>query len=67
MKKIAEFRDTKTDATAKVYRDAVRNEYCVRFFDASGRHMDASDYRTDDREDALNTAGIEHPDIVRVS
>lgn len=67
MKMIAEFRDTTTDATARVYEDAVRDEYCVKFFNANGKHMDASDYRTDDKEDALNIAGIEHPDVVRVS
>lgn len=67
LRKIAEFRDSKTNVVAKVYRDAEWDEYCVKFFDSNGRHMDASDYHTNDKEDALNTAGIEHPDIVRVS
>lgn len=67
MRKIAEFRDTTNNNTAKVYRDVEWDEYRVKFFDAQGKHLDAADYHTDDKEDALNTAGIEHPDVVRVS
>jgi hypothetical protein len=66
LRKIAEFRDTKTNAVAKVYRDAEWNEYRVKFYNSAGTYMDASDYHTNDKEDAMNTAGINHPDIVRV-
>jgi hypothetical protein len=39
----------------KVYRSAATDEYIVRFY-ANGIHMDASDYFTTDKQDALDTA-----------
>jgi hypothetical protein len=59
MKIIAKFLDTKTGAIAKVYRDPEWNEYVVKYFNHNGVHMDASDYHTNDKQDALNTAGCE--------
>lgn len=67
IRKVAEFRDTTNDASSKVYYDTEYKEYTVRFYNSAGVWMDGADYFTDDKEDALNTAGIEHPDIVRVS
>jgi len=66
-RKVAEFRDTTNDAVSKVYYDPEYKEYIVRFYNSAGTWMDDADYFTNDKEDALNTAGIEHPDIVRVS
>lgn len=66
-RKVAEFRDTTNGAVSKVYYNPEYKEYTVRFYNSAGVWMDGADYFTDDKEDALNTAGIEHPDIVRVS
>lgn len=41
--------------SARVYRDTDWNEFRVRFFDANG-HLTESDYHTDDKLDALDTA-----------
>ena len=41
--------------SAKVYRDTEWNEFRVRFFDTDG-HLTESDYHTDDKSDALDTA-----------
>lgn len=59
MRVIAKFLDTKTGATSRVYRNAEWEEYVVRFYNHEGVHMDASDYHTSDKQDALNTAGCE--------
>lgn len=66
-RKVAEFHDTTNGAVAKVYYDPEYKEYTVRFYNSAGVWMGGADYFTDDKEDALNTAGIEHPDVVRVS
>lgn len=42
--------------STKVYRNAEWNEYVVRFYNHKGVHMDASDYHTDDKDDAIGTA-----------
>lgn len=65
MKKKAEFA-TEDGERTKVYWNNEWNEFVVRFYNKDGVHMDASDYHTDDEEDAMNTAGIEHLDVVRV-
>lgn len=65
LKLLAVFVDQRDGSTAKVYRDAPWEEYRVKFYDSSGKHMDASDYHTSDKLDAFNTAGQEHPDIIR--
>lgn len=47
------------DKFARVYRDSDAQEYVVRFYQVTSRctlHYDASDYFTDDREDAIATA-----------
>lgn len=43
------------DKTAKVFYDTEFDEYVVKFY-AGGFHMDASDYLTDDEDDAVRTA-----------
>lgn len=63
---IAEFADKITGARAKVYWDSAWREYVVKFYNSSGEHMDASDYHTDDKSDALGTAGLNHPDVVKM-
>jgi len=40
---------------ANVYRDIEWDEFRVRFYDVHG-HLTESDYHTDDKEDALDTA-----------
>lgn len=55
MKKIAVF--SFGNRTAKVYRDSEWQEYRVKFY-VAGTHMDAADYHTDDREDAMDTAKV---------
>ena len=57
MHKIAEFKAENGKKT-KVYWNADYSEYVVRFFNHKGVHMDASDYFTNDKKDALNTAKI---------
>lgn len=41
---------------AKVYYDYEWGEYIVKFYNHRGVHMDASDYHTDSKEDAILTA-----------
>lgn len=53
MKKIHEI--TFGARTAKVYRDSNWNEYRVRLY-ARGRLDEATDYFTDDKQDAIDTA-----------
>lgn len=43
----------------KTYYDSDLKEYVVRFYNSQGIHMDASDYFTSDKEDALSTARID--------
>ena len=40
---------------ANVFHDIEWNEFRVRFYDVHG-HLSESDYHTDDREDAMDTA-----------
>lgn len=65
MKKIAEFHDQTNGNVAKVFCDSEWDEFRVKFYDSTGKHMDGADYHTSDRQDAMNTAGEEHPDCVR--
>lgn len=51
--KIAGF--TVLDRTAKVYKDEDWNEFRVKFY-IKGVHQAGSDYHTDSRSDALQTA-----------
>lgn len=46
---------TVNDKFCRVYRDAELDQYIVRFY-CMGRHMDASDYFTSDKQDAMETA-----------
>ncbi len=55
MQKIAEFEWPNGNKT-RVYRNAEWDEYVVKFFNHQGVHMDASDYHTSDKQDALDTA-----------
>lgn len=41
---------------AKVYRDIDWNEYRVKFYLGTGKHLTEADYHTDDKQDALWTA-----------
>lgn len=41
---------------SKVYYDYEWGEYVVEFYNHKGVHMDASDYHTDSKEDAILTA-----------
>lgn len=55
MRKIAEFEWPNGNKT-RVYRNVEWNEYVVKFYNHQGVHMDASDYHTNDKQDALDTA-----------
>lgn len=55
MRKIAEFSWPNGNKT-KVYRNAEWEEWVVKFYNSQGVHMDASDYHTNDKQDALDTA-----------
>lgn len=57
MKLIATF-STEGEGTAKVYHNTEWQEYVVKWFNTRGTHMDASDYHTDDKQDALDTAQL---------
>ena len=57
MRLIAEFTNAET-GKASVYYDSEWQEYVVRWFNTHGVHLDASDYHTDDKEDALSTARL---------
>ena len=39
-----------------VYLNSEWNEYVVRWYNKDGVHMDASDYHTSDKQDAIDTA-----------
>ena len=45
---------------ARVYSESYNNEFVVRFYsrasDCSAKHLDASDYFTSDKRDAIQTA-----------
>lgn len=62
----AEYHDTSANTTAKIYYDSDWQEYRVKFYDTNNQHLDASDYHTDDEDDAHNTAGCEHPSVIRI-
>lgn len=66
MRKKAEF-VAEDGEKSRVYWDAEWGEFVVRFYNKDGVHMDASDYHTDDEEDAMNTAGAESPEMVRTT
>jgi hypothetical protein len=57
MRLLAKFTDKTSGSFSKVYRNVEWNEYVVKFYDAAGTHMDASDYFTSDKSDAMETAG----------
>ena len=57
MRKIAEHRDNDGRKSVVMF-DHGNREYIVRFYNHRGVHMDASDYFTDDREDAIGTAKL---------
>lgn len=66
MRLLAKFVDREDGGVSRVFEDHLRCGYLVEFYDAFGYHMDGSDYRTKDYKDAMNNAGEEHPNIVRV-
>ena len=41
---------------AKVYRDIDWNEYRVKFYLGTGKHLTEADYHTNDKQDALDAA-----------
>lgn len=43
----------------KTYYNSDLREYVVKWYNKDGVHMDASDYFTDDKEDALATARVD--------
>jgi hypothetical protein len=53
MKKIAQAE--KLPFSHKIYRDVEWNEYVIKFY-LHGKFIIDSDYRTDDKQDALSTA-----------
>ena len=55
MRKQHETLTTTTGKQAKVYGPNDYGEYVTRFY-VNGKHMDASDYFTDDKQDAIDTA-----------
>lgn len=57
MRKIAEHKGA-DGRSAVVWFDYANGEYRVQFYNHRGVHMDASDYFTDDREDAIGTAKL---------
>ena len=63
MKKIATFQMDGGERSA-VYQD--NKSFLVRFWNKDGVHMDASDYHTKNLADAMNEAGEEHPECVRI-
>ena len=57
MRLITTIQNPATEQVAKVYRDTDWNEYRVKFFEC-GIHQVESDYHTDDKDDALDTAKL---------
>jgi hypothetical protein len=57
MRKVTEFRSSDNRLT-KVYYNADFKEYTVKFYSSDGTYMDASDYFTNDKDDALATAQL---------
>ena len=55
VRKVAEYTD-KGGSSSKVYYNSDLREYTVKWYNVRGVHMDASDYFTNDKEDALATA-----------
>lgn len=53
MRKIHDVRDESRGVVVKVYRDAEWNEYVVKLY-VGGEFN--GDYRTDDKQDAIDTA-----------
>ena len=41
---------------AKVYRNVEYNEFIVKFYDEDGNYLEHSNYYTDDKTDAIDTA-----------
>jgi hypothetical protein len=64
MRKIHEATDQKSGCKAKVYWNSEYREFVVRFYSHRGEHLDASDYYTDDREDAIGTATVQLETLV---
>jgi hypothetical protein len=55
LRRIAVATNVNYTRTAKIYRDAVWEEYVVKF-SIDGKKQVNADYHTDDKEDALDTA-----------
>jgi hypothetical protein len=55
LRRIAVTADVNYSRVAKVYRDAIWEEYVVKF-SIDGKKQINADYHTDDKEDALTTA-----------
>lgn len=55
MRKIHSF-TLKDGSKSVVYHNSEWDEYVVRWYNHQGVHMDASDYYTGDKQDAIDTA-----------
>lgn len=63
MRLIKTFNSPDNVRIAVVYRDSEWGEYVVEHYE-QGRYQANADYHTDDRQDALGTAGIWVGDVV---
>lgn len=55
MRKIAEFKNDDDSKVAMIYRNVEWEEWVVCFY-TDGKHNEAADYYTADKQDAVNTA-----------
>lgn len=70
LRKIAEFENKNTGLRSRVWRDAANQEFVVSFYYPFGEHIEDSDYYTDDKQDAFDTAkhhlGNKEEEIIRI-
>jgi hypothetical protein len=66
MRLLAKFEDQKDGGYSRVFEDHKRLGYLVQFSNTFDQHMDGSDYSTKSYADAMNHAGEEHPDMIRI-
>lgn len=52
-----------TGGKTKIYRDPHNDEYIVKFF-RNGLHLDAADYYTDHKDDAIDTSRHFHDENI---
>jgi hypothetical protein len=55
LRKVAELSNASTGVVCKVFKDSEWEEYRARFY-RGGQLVEAEDYHTDDKEDAIGTA-----------